>query len=72
MFYQLLKIHQAGRIKYLVPCSVDQRQESVMLKAVDAGIPVTNSPRFKLHQMSDMQKAGKLNCKVPLDFGISI
>ena len=40
-------------------------------KAFKKGIPLTKNPRFKLHQMSVLQKAGKLQCKVPLDFGIS-
>ena len=41
------------------------------VKAIKDGIPLTNNPRFKLHQMTELQKAGKLQCNVPLDFGIS-
>ena len=32
---------------------------------------LTNNPRFKLHEMSIHQREGKLNCSVPLDFGIT-
>ncbi len=32
--------------------------------------PLINNPRFKLHEMSILQRQRKLNCSVPLDFGI--
>ena len=34
-------------------------------------IPLTQNVRFKLHEMTILQKAGKLNCSVPLDFGLT-
>ena len=40
-------------------------------KAVKEGFPITNNPRFKLHEMTVLQQEGKLKCKVPLDFGVS-
>ena len=40
-------------------------------KARKANVPLTNNPRFKLHEMTMKQKQGKLNCSVELDFGIT-
>ena len=35
------------------------------IKAVNEGIPLTNSPRFKLHQMSDLQRPVNSIAKFP-------
>jgi hypothetical protein len=41
------------------------------VKARLENIPLTNSPRFKLHEMSMQQQIGLLNCSVKLDFGLT-
>lgn len=40
-------------------------------KAKKENIPLTNNPRFKLHEMSLKQARGQLNCSVKLDFGVN-
>lgn len=34
-------------------------------------IPITNNPRYKLHEMTLLQRQGKLKCNVTLDFGVT-
>lgn len=40
-------------------------------KAKKDNIPLTNNPRFKLHEMSLKQARGQLNCSIKLDFGVN-
>lgn len=39
-------------------------------KCIEENIPLTNNPRFKLHEMTLLQRQGKIQSNVTLDFGI--